>query len=79
LAATALITLLQVIVFVLVAVPRAELPALTDEVRVWIAANKGILTFVVAVTVIVYFVVLFAAADGFSRWFGKRLAATGKI
>ena len=77
--ATIAITLVQVAVATLAVISKDELPALFDELRVWIAANTGFLAVVIVGMVIVYFAILYFAAGGFSRWFAKRLAATGKI
>jgi hypothetical protein len=79
LAATLVITLVQMVVSALVLINRSEIPALYDEVRVWIAANAGLLAIIIAGVVIVYFAVLYFTSGGFSRWFDKRLAATGRI
>ena len=77
-AATMLLTLVQVAAIVPIYVTAAELPQLAAEVQAWAAANVGLVIFIAAVVVGLFFAVLYLASGWFSRMFAKRLDATSK-
>jgi hypothetical protein len=74
-----LITLIQVVVAALIGIGKDALQALIAETQTWVAANTGLLAFVVAAAALVYFAILYFTCGWFSRWFAKRLATTGQI
>ena len=78
-AATMLLTVLQVAAILPMYVAAAELPQLASEAQAWVAANVGLVVFVAAVVIGLFFAVLYFGSGWFSRMFAKRLGATGKI
>lgn len=72
------ITLIQAIAVLPFVVGKDEMQVFIVEAQAWIAGNTGLLAFIIAFVAIVYFVILYFASGWFSRWFAKRLAATGK-
>ena len=57
----------------------AELPLLIAEAKTWAAANAVLLSLISLVVLLLSLMVLYFASGWFSRWFDKRLTATGKI
>lgn len=78
-AATAVITLIQVVVVMPMFFTAAELPQLIAEVKAWAAANAMLLSLITLVVLLLSLMALYFASGWFSRWFDKRLTATGKI
>jgi hypothetical protein len=78
-AVTMLLTLVQVAAILPLYFTAAELPQLAAEAQVWAAANVGLLVFIAAFVVVLFFAVLYLGSGWFSRMFVKRLNATGKI
>lgn len=78
-AATMLLAPLQIAAIFPFYFTSAELPQLAAEAQAWAAANVGLLAFIAAFVVGIFFAVLYFASGGFSRMFAKRLNATGKI
>ena len=74
-----LLTLVQVAAIVPIYFTLAELPQLAAEAQAWAAANVGLVVFIAAVVVGLFFAVLYLGSGWFSRMFAKRLNATGKI
>ena len=74
-----LITILQALVMLPIILGKDELPAFFSEAWAWAAENTGVLAFVMAFVTVVFFAVIYFASGWLSRWFAKRLAATGKI
>ena len=72
------ITIIQAVVVVPFAIGKDEMQAFIVEAQAWIAGNTGPLVFIIAFVAILYFAILYFASGWFSRWFAKRLAATGK-
>ena len=78
-AATLVITLIQVVVVMPMFFTAAELPQLIAEAKTWAAANAVLLSLISLVVLFLSLMVLYFASGWFSRWFDKRLTATGKI
>lgn len=78
-AATAVVTLIQVAVVVPMFFTVAELPQLIAESKAWAASNAVLLSLISLVVLLLTLIVLYFASGSFSRWFDKRLTATGKI
>jgi hypothetical protein len=78
-AAMAVITLIQVAVVVPIYFSTAELPQLIAESKAWAADNAVLLSVISLVVLLLTLIILYLASGWFSRWFDKRLAATGKI
>ena len=78
-AAMLVITLIQVVVVMPMFFTAAELPQLIAEAKAWAAANAVLLSLISLVVLILSLMVLYFASGWFSRWFDKRLTATGKI
>ena len=76
---TMLLTLLQVAAVIVIFIKLEELPQLAAEAQAWAADNTTLLVFIVVFVVLLFFAVLYFAAGWFSRWFAKRLAATGSV
>lgn len=72
------ISLIQAVATALVVIGRNELPALITEAQAWVAGKAGLLAFMIAVMVLFSFAILYFTSGWSSRWFAKRLAATGK-
>lgn len=72
------ITIIQAVAVVPFALGKDEMQAFIVEAQAWIAGNTGLLAFIIAFVAILYFAILYFASGWFSRWFAKRLAATGK-
>lgn len=77
--ALVVITLIQAVAVLPFVIGKDEMQAFIAEAQTWIAANTSLLAFIIAAVVLVYFAVLYFASGWFSRWFAKRLAATGRI
>jgi magnesium-transporting ATPase (P-type) len=77
--ATMLLTVLQVAVVILIFFKLDELPQLAAEAQAWAADNTTLLAVIAAFVVLLFFAALYFGAGWFSRWFAKRLAATGSI
>ena len=78
-AATLVITIIQLAVVMPMFFTAAELPQLIAEAKAWAAANAGLLSLISLVVLLLSLMVLYFTAGWFSRWFDKRLTATGKI
>jgi hypothetical protein len=77
--ATMLLTLVQVAAIVPIYFTAAELPQLASEAQAWATANVGLVVFIAAFVVAMFFAVLYFGSGWFSRMFAKRLDAIGKI
>ena len=73
------ITLIQVSVVVPIYFSAAELPQLIAESKAWAADNAVLLSLISLFVLLLTLMVLYFASGWFSRWFDKRLTATGKI
>lgn len=78
-AVTMLLTLVQVAAIVPIYFTAAELPQLAAEAQAWATANVGLLAFIVAFVVVMFFAALYFGSGWFSRMFAKRLDASGNI
>lgn len=78
-AAMAVISLIQVAVVAPIYFSAAELPQLIAESKAWAADNAVLLSLITLFVLLLTLIILYFASGSFSRWFDKRLAATGKI